>query len=165
MSTNRIQALNEQKKIRSEKQAAEIIVDFEKEHQLFGYAVNGVSVWQILRFAIACDLQNLPLKKPLIPRVQLVKDGLAGVFNIFKRLANSEKYDYWVLSGVSALRLHQDEFFRDIYFDSLLSKVLHGLKIEVLNAIGYGFQQAHAFHKPDISSPCYSNFLNLKHHL
>jgi hypothetical protein len=140
----------EMQSFRTEKEAAEIITRFEKKHQLFSHAVNGVSVWQILRFSVASDLQNLPLKNSPIPRAALIRHSLLGMIHLFKRLVSCKKYDYWVSTGVSALRFRQGEFFWDIYFDLLISKVPRGLKIQVLNASGYEFQQSHAFRKPDI---------------
>lgn len=135
---------------RSEKQASEMLNRFEKEHRLFGYAVKGVSVWQILRFSIACDLQNLPLKSLPVPRSTLIKHSWIGVADVIKLMIIGGKYIYWVSTGISALRFRHGERYRDIYFDTLLSKVPGGLKIQVVNASGYDFQQAHAFLKPDI---------------
>src|SRR5258706_10899402 len=44
------------KPVLTELRAAEILGGFEKEHRLFAFGVKGVSVWQILRFAVGIDL-------------------------------------------------------------------------------------------------------------
>lgn len=137
---------------RSEKEAAEIIRRVEGTHRLFGYAVNGVSVWQILRFSIAMDLQNIPVKRLPIPRSITLKYGLIGLMKIAKLIMLGKKSEYWVSTYISALRLRRDNCYRDIYFDSLLESVHGGLKIQGMNAPGFEAQLANAFLKPDIDS-------------
>lgn len=142
----------EKQPFRSEKEAAEIIRRFEGKHRLFGYAVNGVSVWQILRFSIAMDLQNIPVKRPSMPRSTSLKHSLIGLMKIAKLIILGKKSEYWVSTFISALRLRRDNCYRDICFDSLLENVHGGLKIQGVNASGYETQQANAFIKPDIDS-------------
>lgn len=141
---------------RSEKRVAEILNCFEKEHGLFGYAVYGVSVWQILRFSIASDLQNLPLKRIPLARSTLIKHSLIGVLDLIKLIITGKKSDYWVSTYVSALRLRRGEYYQDIYFDALLANVRSGLKIQAVNAAGYDTQQKNAFIKPDIDGAFFS---------
>jgi hypothetical protein len=141
---------------RSEKEAAEIIRRFEEKHQLFSYAVKGVSVWQLLRFSIAMDLQNIPLMRAPIPRSLTVKHSIKGLKDVAKLIFSGNKTEYWVSSFVSALRLRQGNCYRDIYFDFLLENVRGGLKIQAMNATGYELQQANAFLKPDIEGAFFS---------
>jgi hypothetical protein len=44
---------------RSEPEAAALLQDFELRHNAFGIAVDGISIWRLLRFEVSLLLQNI----------------------------------------------------------------------------------------------------------
>ncbi len=147
--------MTESRPFLTQSQVAEIIGRFETEHCLFGYAVKGVSVWQILRFDVAVNLQNLPLDRQPSRRtrkVTLLWKSLKGIANIASLALAGRKSRYWVNTYDFALRLRVGGQYEDIYFDALLRHIPGGLKIQSSNAIGYEVQKKRESIKPQLDS-------------
>ncbi len=123
------------RRVRSEAEAAAALREFETSHQLFALAVEGCSVWRLVRFPVGLALQNLPLEQARLPRLPL----LAALFRSLADLVRLPKGNrYAVKSYVSALRIPGEAGYEDIYFERLLSGVTGGVRLHSFNAAGYG---------------------------
>lgn len=125
--------------IRTEAEAAAILARFESEHRLFGLSVRGVSVWRLLRFPVGFALQDLPFERTPLPRDEL----LSTLFRSLRDLARLPRgVRYAVKSYVSALRIHGNGGYEDIYFERLLEEAPGGARLFSLNAAGYAGRTA-----------------------
>lgn len=137
---------------KSQKQVADIIHAFEQKHDLFSLAVKGVSVWQILRFPVGLDLQNLPLKRDGMSKGAIIAHSLRGCMGVMRLVLLCGKADYWVKTFITALRYYRDGTYRDVYFDSVLEEIPGGMKLQAVNSSAFNRQQRMALIKPDVDN-------------
>lgn len=121
----------------SEKEVWEKLDAFEESTGVLTILIDGVPVWQILRFSIASRLQNLKWNKPSSSRKELFVALIRGL--IFWRVRRSR---YIVQSLYSGARLQKTDGFGDVWFDDLLEHVPGGAKFIRFNAPGYSKRQS-----------------------
>lgn len=120
--------------MRTEAEAAAILAGFETEHRLFALSARGVSVWRLMRFPVGFALQNLPFERVPLPRGELLAAFLRSLWGL-ARLPSGARYA--VRTYVSALRIHGQRGYEDIYFERLLEEAPGGVRLYSLNAPGY----------------------------
>lgn len=126
--------------LRSEAEAARLLVGFEDEWRPFKLLVEGYSVWRLVRFPVGLALQNLPFEASALPRRALLRALFRSVCHL---VCLPKRQRYAVKSYVSALRMRGAHGgYGDIYFERLLEGVPGGVRLYSLNAPGYEGRQA-----------------------
>ncbi len=125
--------------VRSEAEVAKLLTEFETEWRPFALAVEGYSVWRLIRFPVGLALQNLPFEANVLPRRPLLRAFIRSVCDLVR---SPKMQRYAVKSYVSALRIRSVHGYEDIYFERLLEKVPGGVRLYSFNAPGYDNRQA-----------------------
>ena len=120
------------KSYKTEAEASARLRELEAKYDLFKYAVDGYSAWQLLRFSVAFSLQALTFQK---------QDSSSKWLRLCKSLFQSildlpaflfpHRARCVVKTCASALNEKAAECWKDIYFDDLLKEIGNCYKIEV----------------------------------
>jgi hypothetical protein len=130
---------------RSEAEVASILEEFERRNGVFGLTVDGISLWRPLRFEICFALQNLGLRRPLVP----VGEIMSSLFGAIRQLAVAPRgIDYLGATVTSALRMFDERGWHDIYFDPVIDQIGRGAKMLYADAGGFAKNARHAFRQP-----------------
>ena len=111
-----------------------MLAEVESRYDLFSIAVKGISLWRLLRFEVAQQLQNLELSRISLSRGALLK-SLPRAARQYLRAPRG--YRYLGKTSNSGLRGLDDRGYFDIYFDDLIDGVPGGAKLSSLDAGGY----------------------------
>jgi len=93
---------------------------FEDKCQLFSRRVDGICIWQLIRFELSMRKQRGGLARALLPRRRLVNGAMTGLLQF---LWPSKKYDYLCKTFDSAHRGQDADRTVDVYFDDLCNFV------------------------------------------
>lgn len=121
--------------MRTEKEVWNLLNDFEQQKNIFAIRVSGVSVWQLSRFSVAGQLQQLPLSKKKIPKSSFRQALIQGLK--LWQLLPLKNIRYLALSFYSGARLEANGKYEDVWFDQILKDVQNGTKFIQMNVAGY----------------------------
>lgn len=122
--------------MKNESETAAILTEFERGNDVYGLVVDGVSVWRLIRGSVGYAIQDLPLSGPRLSPLELLRASLVSAWQLV-RLRTPASRGYLVRSYASALRIKKGEVYEDVYFESLMERRPHGLRMHSLNASGY----------------------------
>ncbi len=117
----------------TEAEVATFVRDFERRTGIFTHRVNGVALWQLIRFEVSVRLQELVLTRSTLSRRRLVEGILRGLLQS-GWLAPAA---YLCKSFDSAYRRKTASGFEDVYFDDLKPVIPGMLKTSSCDAAGY----------------------------
>lgn len=137
--------MNTNRKLRSEPEVAAMLAEVESRYDLFSIAVDGISLWRLLRFEVALQLQNLGLSRISMGRTALLKSLPRAAAQY---LFTQRGFRYLGKTSNSGLRGLDDRGHFDIYFDDLIDGVPGGAKLSSLDAGGYEVNERGAYRKP-----------------
>jgi hypothetical protein len=129
---------------RSEEEIAGLLREAERTHHLFRYMVEGQSVWQLLRFEVATQLQGISLSRQPVPRRRLVK----SLFRTARQWLLLRPAQVLCKSYDSAHRRKTDNGYEDIYFDALAGEIDGLKKMSFCDAVGFEHNLAAAARPP-----------------
>lgn len=111
--------------------ATQRLQQYEEEHDLLQYRLDGWCVWPIIRFGVARAIQNVPLDKtrPYFNKKKLCAIVLEDLWGIMKL----HHADYVVKTLSSARADIKDGLFEDVHFDQFLKTSSSFIKIESIN--------------------------------
>lgn len=118
---------------------------FEDKCQLFSRRVDGICIWQLIRFELSMRKQRGGLARALLPRRRLVNGAMTGLLQF---LWPSKKYDYLCKTFDSAHRGQDADRTVDVYFDDLCNFVAGGAKISSCDTSGFEGKISRASHRP-----------------
>jgi hypothetical protein len=135
---------------RSEREVAELLQTFEKQTNAFRHQVNGVSIWQLVRFPVAIRLQNFagPLRSKPILELLVAFVQSFNIWTLAKTLFRT-KVDFLFFSSYSGLRLKHKNKVKDIAVDDYVAQVPGSAKVIIWNAAGFRNRLRNALIKPD----------------
>jgi hypothetical protein len=141
--------MSDKKSSRSEKEVADIFSTFENQTNIFSLQIDGVSIWQQLRFTAAYQLQNISASTRSSRRVDLVRACVHGLnlFGLIKTLFFN-RVDHLFLTYYSGLRSKEKNLYKDVYVDDYLSQIKRSAKIIRFNAGGFQERLRLAKHRP-----------------
>jgi hypothetical protein len=114
---------------RSEGEASRLLQEFETQHDLLRYTLDGFSVWPTLRFEVSRRLQNIPFaagSSPPVARGPIYR----RVATDLARAAALPRARHVAFTFTGARRIPQNGRSKDIFFDDLLERLGDGIKIE-----------------------------------
>lgn len=117
----------------TEAEVSTFVRKFEHRTGVFAERVNGVAVWQLIRFEVSVRIQGLGLERAPASRGRLVSSLVHG-FKQFFRLPRSS---YFCKTFDSAYRRETPGGFEDIYFDDLKAVLPGMIKVSSCDAAGY----------------------------
>ncbi|MBL0934395.1 MAG: hypothetical protein IBJ07_06565 [Rhizobiaceae bacterium] len=122
-----------------------MLAEVESRQDLFSIAVDGISLWRLLRFEVALQLQNLGLRRISMGRAALLKSlpRAAGQYLLAPR-----GFRYLGKTSNSGLRGLDERGYFDIYFDDLIDGLPGGAKLSSLDAGGYEANERGAYREP-----------------
>ncbi|HEY0236523.1 MAG TPA: hypothetical protein VGC86_15935 [Afipia sp.] len=130
---------------RSEAEAAVILDAFEQRHDAFGFVVDGISIWRILRFEISLALQNLDLSRSAISRPGMLGTLIAAAWQLAFPVRGIR---YLGKTSNSGLRTRDERGFLDVYFDHMIDGISGGAKMSSLDAGGFTRAEKEAARAP-----------------
>lgn len=119
--------------MRTEAEVSIAVRAFERKTGILALAVNGTSIWQLLRFEVSLRCQGLEVGRPGLPRKRLVRSVVTGAIQfLFQKRCRvlCKTYD-------SAHRVAAANGIRDIYFDDLAEMLPQTVKMSSCDADGY----------------------------
>ncbi len=136
--------MNSDRKLRSEPEVAAMLKTLEGRHDLFSFAVEGISLWRLLRFEVAWQLQNLGLSRIALDRAALLRSVPRAVAQY---LQAPRGFRYLGKTSNSGLRGLDERGYFDIYFDDLIDGLDGGAKLSSIDASGYDANERGAYRK------------------
>ncbi|MHB0952137.1 MAG: hypothetical protein ACYC10_09425 [Allorhizobium sp.] len=118
---------------------------FEDKWQLFSRRVDGICIWQLIRFELSVRKQRGGLARAALTRRRLVNGTVTG---LLQYLWPSRKYNYLCKTFDSAHRGQDADGTVDIYFDDLCNYVAGGAKISSCDTSGFEDKISRASHRP-----------------
>ena len=119
----------------SEEEAIRRIERFESEHDVLAITMEGMPLWQLLRFSASVRLMNPSLGGPRgLSKARRIVRFLGRLPRVLWLVARPGEVRYIVKSNSSDLRHEEDGRFLDIYFDDLLRQVSGGIKFQSSNS-------------------------------
>lgn len=119
--------------MRTEAEVSVAVRAFERKTGVLALAVDGTSIWQLLRFEVSLRHQGLEVGRQAVPRNRLVRGVVNGVLQfLFQKRCRvlCKTYD-------SAHRIVTAKGIRDIYFDDLVEALPQAVKMSSCDADGY----------------------------
>lgn len=119
--------------MRTEAEVSTAVRAFERKTGILALAVDGSSVWQLLRFEVSLRHQGLEVGRQALPRKRLVRSIVTGARQfLFQKRCRvlCKTYD-------SAHRIVTAKGIRDIYFDDLVEALPQVAKMSSCDADGY----------------------------
>lgn len=118
----------------AEEEASARLREVEVKYDLFRYTVDGHSAWRLLRFFVGGSLHALPFHKQAPSKWRrfgkLLVPGILGLTKFFF----PKRARYVVKISSSSLREKENGYWKDIYFDDLLSEIGNYFKIGMRDA-------------------------------
>jgi hypothetical protein len=133
------------KSIPTQSEVSARIQEFERRYPVFTICDGGVSLWRLMRFETAAQLQNLKLQRAPIPRSQLLISlpRAAWQFATARR-----EYSYIGKTSKEGLRDRRNGKYRDIFFDDLIDAVPGGALFASFDNAGFAMNSRHMHRKP-----------------
>lgn len=119
--------------MRTEAEVSVAVRAFERKTGILALAVDGTSIWQLLRFEVSLRHQGLEVGRQAVPRKRLVRGVVNGALQfLFQKRCRvlCKTYD-------SAHRIVTATGIRDIYFDDLVEALPQAVKMSSCDADGY----------------------------
>ncbi|MFN7093227.1 MAG: hypothetical protein ACK4P4_22075 [Allorhizobium sp.] len=130
---------------RSEPEVAGMLQKVEERRDLFSIAVDGISLWRLLRFEAAVQLQNLDLSRIELSRTALLRSLPRAARQYLMAPCG---FRYLGKTSNSGLRGLDARGHFDIYFDDLIDGIAGGGKLSSLDAGGYELNERGAYRAP-----------------
>lgn len=129
----------------TEAEVSAIVRSFEERWDLFSKVVDGVCLWQLIRFEVSLRKQRGGLIRAPLSRKRLV---IGVLFGILQYLLPGRRYHYLCKTYDSAHRGIQADQAVDIYFDALCDEIHGGAKISSYDAAGFEDRTSIARRRP-----------------
>jgi hypothetical protein len=129
----------------TEAEVSAIVRSFEERWDLFSKLVDGVCLWQLIRFEVSLRKQRGGLVRAPLSRKRLITGAFIGVLQY---LLPSRHYHYLCKTYDSAHRGMQGDQSVDIYFDALCEEIDGGAKMSSYDAAGFEDTVARAKCRP-----------------
>jgi hypothetical protein len=126
----------------------------EKAHGLFEHIVGGQSVWQLVRFEIATQLQGMSLVRAPVPRTRLLR----SLFRAARQWLSLERAEVLCKTYDSAHRRETPQGYEDVYFDDLTGTLGTVCKMSFCDAGGYEQNLERAVHPPVLDETAFVVF-------
>ncbi len=135
----------------TEAEVSAIMRSFEERWNLFSKLVDGICLWQLIRFEVSLRKQRGGLTRAPLSRKRLISSAFLG---ILQYLLPTRRYRYLCKTYDSAHRGVVEDQAVDIYFDVLCDEIDGGAKISSYDAAGFEDRISIAKRRPVYDDGC-----------